>query len=442
MRRLLLLLTLVSFLIPAMLPAQGGAAQDLGTLRPKSLTKKMNVFVAMFNIEGDVSMTPETMPRIIRRDLELNGQFQMLRDQDSGNRQNRLDARGSIDFNAWRQMQVDAYVMGRMGRVGDKFKARIILYEVQGGTLIFDRIFEDTVDQERRLAHRISDEIVLYLTGTMGVASTKILYIGEQVPGVKEVFVMDADGFQPRRLTNYNNITATPEWGMNGGELFFTSYHGNRANVYGMQLSTGKTWPVAAYGGTNHSPAWNDRIQRLGMVLSKDGNSEIYTSRRDGSDLKRLTSTKHTEGSPAWSPDGAMVAFTSNEAGGVHLFVMSADGSNRRRITKLGAWNDAVSWSPKGDRLVFVARNGGANDVYLCDVKGGGDLGDYRRLTQRQGQNESPSWAPDGRHVIFSSNRSGQWQVYMMLDDGTNQQQLTTTGRNTQPSWGPMPVFP
>jgi len=40
---------------------------------------------------------------------------------------------------------------------------------------------------------------------------------------------------------------------------------------------------------------------------------------------------------------------------------------------------------------------------------------------------------------MFSSNRAGSWQIYMMLDDGSNQQQLTTGGNNTQPAWGPAP---
>lgn len=416
--------------------AQGRDPQNLGVLKPQATYVKHTIYVAPFRVESNVAQTIETIPRIIRRDLEISGYFKPPADLPNAGSQNLTDGkRGAVDFDAWKKMGVEFYVMGRALNDGG---VRVLLYNIDSRSMIFSRVFTDAPNQERRLAHAISDEIVKYVTGAEGIASTKILYVTEQMPGTKEIAIMDADGFAPRQLTNHGSICTTPDWGARGTEFFYTSYHGNRGNLYGQQLSSGKAWTVAAYGGTNHSPAWSEAAGRLVLVLSKDGNSEIYTAGRDGSDLRRLTKTKATEGSPTWSPDGTKIAFTSNEEGGVHLFVMNADGSGKRRITQRGHWNDAVSWSPDGRRLCFVSRIGGVNDIFICDASG--DNASYKRLTQNQGQNESPQWAPDGRHILFSSNRAGGWQVYIMLDDGSNQIVLSAGGKNSQPSMGPIPA--
>jgi TolB protein len=57
------------------------------------------------------------------------------------------------------------------------------------------------------------------------------------------------------------------------------------------------------------------------------------------------------------------------------------------------------------------------------------------QLTHDGGRNDFPSWSPDGRHVVFQSSRSGSEQVWTMLADGTKVQQLTFSGRNSQPNW-------
>ena len=56
-------------------------------------------------------------------------------------------------------------------------------------------------------------------------------------------------------------------------------------------------------------------------------------------------------------------------------------------------------------------------------------------LTRDAGRNERPSWAPDGRHIVFESTRSGTRQSWVMLADGTQAHQLTTTGHNESTNW-------
>ncbi len=428
---------------PSAPPAPSTAA-DLGVVRPVSLYSKSCIAVPFFNVEGGLALEYESIPRIIRRDLELSGYF-TLPDSLKVNGLNRADVEGDkIHWEAWSALGAEHYLMGSCKPAGgaDTFTVDTMLFDVRSQQRVFGKQFRGSMKEYRALAHQISDEVIHYIKGiTPGICQTRIAYITERSSrGVKELAVMDYDGFgqnQPT-LTRFGRLCAAPCWGAAGKEIYFTTYHQYNPDLYGIRLDDLRLWPIARYSGLNTLPDWSETLQRIVMVLSKDGNSELYTCGRDGSGLKRLTTTRTIESSPAWSPEGSRIAFVSDrETGSPQIFIMDSSGSGARRLTQRGSWNDAPAWAPGGDRLAFVSRIQGRFDIFTCSASG--DPNSYRRLTMNQGDNEAPSWAPDGRHIMFSSNRAGSWQIYMMLDDGSNQQQLTTGGNNTQPAWGPAP---
>lgn len=419
-------------------PEETGS-NSLGTVRPQLTTEPTVIAVVQFGVDSNVPLQLDTMPRVIRRDLELTGFFKMPADQRAVNSLNIFDvANSTVNFPEWEKLGVEHYLMGSVSQPSPgELAVRVLLYDIPTRAAVINRVIKGSADDPRALAHRISDEVVRFTKFTEGFAQTQLLFVTEQVPGVREVGIVDSDGFNQRALTSFQNLVTTPVWGANGTEIYYTSYHGRQAHIYGQLLRTNQNWKIAGYGGTNHSPDWNQQNGRLLMALSKDGNSEIYTADRDGQNLRRLSQTQFTEGSPTWSPDGSRFLFVSNEAGGAHIFVANADGSGRRRVTTRGSWNDAPSWSPDGTKIAFVSRIQGVNDIFVIDANG--DNNTIKRLTMGQGNNESPTWAPNSRHLAFSSDRSGSWQIYLMLDDGSNQSQITTSGRNTQPDWGPAP---
>jgi TolB protein len=57
-----------------------------------------------------------------------------------------------------------------------------------------------------------------------------------------------------------------------------------------------------------------------------------------------------------------------------------------------------------------------------------------RQLTS-SGRNEDPTWAPDGRHVAFISDRSGRRQIWIVDIETGRVRQLATPGAARLPSW-------
>jgi Tol biopolymer transport system component len=73
------------------------------------------------------------------------------------------------------------------------------------------------------------------------------------------------------------------------------------------------------------SPSWSPHGTQLAFVrANRTGRAGIYLVRRDGSDLRRLT----TGGDPAWSPDGKWIAFVRYR----DLHVIRNNGQRLRRI--------------------------------------------------------------------------------------------------------------
>jgi TolB protein len=50
--------------------------------------------------------------------------------------------------------------------------------------------------------------------------------------------------------------------------------------------------------------------------------------------------------SASYSPDGAWIVHASDGYGGADLFVMRADGTDNRRLTSTKWWDSAPDWEP------------------------------------------------------------------------------------------------
>jgi dipeptidyl aminopeptidase/acylaminoacyl peptidase len=253
--------------------------------------------------------------------------------------------------------------------------------------------------------------------------------------GNAEIYVMDANGANQRRLTSNAAKDDEPAWSPGGTRLAFTSTRDGREEIYAMdadganqtRLTSNTTWDL--------EPDWSPDGTRLAFTSYRDGNAEIYVMDANGANQRRLTSNAAVDHESAWSPDGTRLAFTSTRDGYEEIFVMDANGANQRRLTSTTAPNDEPAWSPDGTRLAFTSRRDLNAEIYVMDADGA----NQRRLTMPQDPPEpdevSPGWSPDGTRIAFT--RSGE--IYVMDADGTRQTNLTNNARwaDNQPDWSP-----
>jgi TolB protein len=288
-------------------------------------------------------------------------------------------------------------------------------------------------DKIRKLAHTISDDIIEILTGEKGIASTTIVF-SYRTQGVKELAMIDYDGYNFTTLTKNGRFNLFPTWAPDGTRILFSTHGKDRLNIYLFDLTQKEISTISSFRGLNFAPCWSPDGTKICLSLTKDGNAEIYLLDLNTKKLSRLTYNNAIDTSPAFSPNSREIAFVSDRSGNPQVYVMDIHGGNVRRLTFHGDYNTSPAWSPRGDIIVYVSREDDySQQIYVTDPY------DFMpaRLTY-EGNNEEPSWSPDGLHIVFSSNRRGSYQLYTMNWDGTRQRRLTDGIVANAPDWSPI----
>jgi TolB protein len=173
---------------------------------------------------------------------------------------------------------------------------------------------------------------------------TRIAFMSTR-DGQAEIYVMNVDGSNLRRITNHPEDDVTPTWSPSGAQIAFTSSRSGRPQIYIMNADGSDvrrisldeveadraTWSPAPYNEiafTARTGAWYDiKIY------------DVATGR-----TRTLTDGKGSNESPAFSPTGRHLVFTSTRTGSSQIFVIDRAGTTLRQLTREGN-NQTAAWS-------------------------------------------------------------------------------------------------
>ena len=381
-------------------------------------------------ISGEDSSLMRYVTGVVQRDIDFYADFELVL-LDPFYLQ--IYEISEMNLLGWQRLGAEYVVRLEVEFPGPNLRAFWRLYDTGTKTQIAKGNLEYKRQFWRELAHDISNEIVHFLTGDIGIFRTKIAYV-RRIDGAKEIFIAEYNGVGEKQLTHTGTINISPAFSPDGRTIYFTSYLAGDPQLFRVSVHSGETERLTAFNGIAAAPAISPEGNKLACTLSKDGNSEIYVLDLEGNVIKRLTRHRSIDSSPTWSPDGRMIAFSSDRTGAPQIYVMDSDGLNVRRLTFIGGYNDSPIWSDRGDRITFVSRTKqGRFDLASIDTSGA----DYRIMTE-VGHNENPHFSPDGKHIIFSSTRLSEGDIYTMDLSGRNQRRITRSANCSNPTWGPI----
>jgi len=192
---------------------------------------------------------------------------------------------------------------------------------------------------------------------------TRIVYESNQT-GDYRIWVMNADGSGPRRLTDDPGFAdLNPAWSPDGTRILFSRCDDHLGFILkcdlevmnavggGMRRLAGGNW---TYVRGQYSPDG----RRIVVGTDRGGYlSALWVMRSNGTGLRRITRPSLEAFWPGWSPDGRRIVFTDNCCqGGSNIWTVRPDGTGLRKLTDFGPMplqGGFASYSPDGRQIVL-----------------------------------------------------------------------------------------
>ena len=179
-----------------------------------------------------------------------------------------------------------------------------------------------------------------------------------------DIWKVRADGSgQPIQLTNAIGDDRAATYSPDGTKLAFDATRDGNTEIYVMDADGGNQRRLTDDPSEDWGQAWSPDGNWIAFGSGRSGDGEIYVMAADGSRVRRLTQSPGDDAAPSWSPDGTRLAFWHDGTGpnGEHereLWSMSAiNGGDLQNLTQTTrAWEDIPSgggaWGADG-RIVY-----------------------------------------------------------------------------------------
>ena len=291
--------------------------------------------------------------------------------------------------------------------------------------------------------------------------------------GSIDVWVMDANGGIPRRVTTHSGNEYPLRWKDNSTILFKSSMMPTTNSI----IFAGSFPQVYAVGIDGGRPKLYSEVTKDALDINSSGDV-LYMDRKGyedewrkhhrspitrdiwlkrGEKFKKLTSFDGEDRDPVWAADGKSFYYLSEQNGTLNIYHRTLDGKETRitsheknPVRFLSAANDGtlcygydgeiytvrqgaqpqktairIVADNEGKELIRQIKNSGAYNIKLSP--NGKEIGfvlhgdvyvtsiEYRttkQITNTPEQERDIDFAPDGRTIIYDSERNGLWQIY------------------------------
>ncbi len=273
--------------------------------------------------------------------------------------------------------------------------------------------------------------------------------------GNSEIYTMHSDGSGQTRLTFNATRDNAPSWSPNGRQIaFHSSRHDDNdphtaeenTEIYVMDADGGNQRRLTHYTGLDTCPDWHPDGSQIAFTSTRDGNFNIYVMDTDGSNVKQVTDLKFAA-RPRWSPDGKRIAFEGYMGGNQrNIYVINANGTAPFRVSKPRpkAHMFLGDWSPDGKQVLYkeTVNANLANSfavIATLNLVGQRKVKHWDRLLVPRMPFQTTTFSADGKSILFAGKKDNDWNIYRFrLVDHALIQLTDTPGSDKTPhEWNP-----
>ncbi len=226
-----------------------------------------------------------------------------------------------------------------------------------------------------------------------------------------DIWLVNADGSNMRRLTSHESSSSSPRWSSDGTTIFFLS----------SRNGTSKVWRIAVDGG-EAVQVTDFPLDVSGFVLSPDSSHlavsmDVFPDSESPADTKKRLDEKAERKATGMIYDQLFIRHWDHWKDGrrSHVFAVPVAGSDAIDVmkgmdadspSKPFGGDDEFTFTPDGKSIVFSARDEGRSeawstnfDLFVSPIDGSTKP---RRLTEdNKAWDTAPVFSPDGKTLAY-----------------------------------------
>src|SRR4051812_11698305 len=210
-----------------------------------------------------------------------------------------------------------------------------------------------------------------------------------------DIWVVDADGSNPRRITSHLARDFSPRFSPDGRSIAFTSNRNGNNDIYVVPSTGGEPKQLTWFSGNDEALYWTPDGKGIVMSSARGSNawgSPLYVQPLDGTIAKPLGMGIARAG--MIKQDGSMIAFNRNLP---------------------SAWRKEYRGNAAANLVVMNTSNGDIQELTNTDLK------QFKTMAN----NVFPMWGADGM-IYFATERDGPYNIFRMSPKGGAAQQVTS----------------
>src|SRR3954447_10656919 len=221
---------------------------------------------------------------------------------------------------------------------------------------------------------RLTRHDALDFNASFAPDGNRIAFVSER-DGNPEIYVLDPAGSSPRRLTDCFALDDQPRFSPDGRRIAFcstrqpTNVPGRAWNaIYVMAADGSNPRRITPAGIADYAPAWSPKGDLIACTSGsgETGKSSFVVMAPDGSQRREILADG---GWPAFVADGQSLYFHSKRDGRWGIWRVGLDGSGLERVSPADVEAFTPSTSADGRQLVVAVRRGARRQIALLDVR-------------------------------------------------------------------------
>lgn len=180
-----------------------------------------------------------------------------------------------------------------------------------------------------------------------------IVFMSDRDSLSKNIYLMNTDGSNIKPLTQNKSYEESPNWSPSGKEIIFTrqlrdssdTSHAANGEIFIMNSNGSNLRRLTNKFGYDSGAKFSPNGKQIAFYGSNENNQwDLYVMDSNGTNLYNLTNDSIECYSPDWSSDGKWLVYTAGSKGNYNIWKINITTKERIKLTNTNGRNESPVW--------------------------------------------------------------------------------------------------